>query len=241
MSYLPANPYTEDGSLNETLEISARPFSYVFTEVDTALVVIDMQHQFCSTGGLSDSVGLDITYTRAIIPSIQLLVNRYRELNWPIIHIRQGFLPDLSDIPPSLYWRAPKGSEPIVGKHGPLGRILIRGEKGHEIIPELVPHEGEFIIDKPGIGTFAHTKMENLLRERGINRLIVTGCTTEMCVHTFIREANDRGFSCLLVTDATASFEPDIHEAMIRVTVQQGGLFGWAATTEEVLEGLAKV
>ena len=220
-----------------TRKIAAEPYAFSFQPVRTALIVIDMQNDFCSPGGFGERLGNDIAMTRAIIPQLHSLLGRFRALGLPIIHTREGHLPDLSDCPPNKLERSRLGGA-AVGSEGPMGRILIRGEYGHAIIDELVPKPGEWVIDKPGKGAFWRTDLEALLRSLDIQWLIVTGVTTHVCVHTTIREANDRGFDCLLVEDATAAYDLRDHEAAIRMTIQQGGIFGWAASTEEVLQGL---
>lgn len=204
-----------------------------------ALVVIDMQHQFCSPGGLSQESGADIALARLTIEPIQRLLRTFRQCGLPVIHTREGFLPDLSDCPPLTLRRLQRNGLPLVGQEGPLGRILVRGEPGHEFIPELAPAPGEIIVDKPGIGTFGRTNLEATLRAIEADHLLVTGVTTDVCVHTFIREANDRGFNCVLIEDACASFDPKLHAAAIAMTLQQGGLFGWVANSDAVVQAFA--
>jgi nicotinamidase-related amidase len=217
--------------------IEAQPYPFPWEAGDTALIVIDMQNDFCAPGGFGERLGNDITPTREIIPAIRALLDRFRALGWLVVHTREGHLPDLSDCPPNKQLRMQRGGAAIGGE-GPMGRLLVRGERGHEIIPELAPFPYEPVIDKPGKGAFTHTDLEELLRGKGIKRLIVTGVTTHVCVHTTIREGNDRGYECLLVTDATAAYDARDHEAAIRMTVQQGGIFGWAASAASVLAGI---
>jgi nicotinamidase-related amidase len=217
--------------------IEAIPYSFPWEGKDTALLVIDMQNDFCSPGGFGERLGNDIQPTRIIIPRIAKLLERFRGLGWSVIHTREGHLPDLSDCPANKRLRMQRGGAAI-GERGPMGRLLVRGEFGHAIVPELSPLPEETVIDKPGKGAFTNTDLDKILRSDGISRLIVTGVTTHVCVHTTIREANDRGYECLLVTDATAAYEERDHEAAIRMTVQQGGIFGWASSTEAVLEGI---
>lgn len=219
--------------------IDAIPYPFPWVGEDTALLVIDMQNDFCAPGGFGERLGNDITPTREIIPRIAMLLERFRSLGWTVIHTREGHLPDLSDCPPNKQLRMERGGAPIGGE-GPMGRLLVRGEHGHAIIPELTPLPGEPVIDKPGKGAFTHTELEEILQQKDISRLIVTGVTTHVCVHTTIREGNDRGYECLLVTDATAAYDARDHEAAIRMTVQQGGIFGWAADTASILDGIPK-
>ncbi|QYR24061.1 cysteine hydrolase [Paenibacillus sp. sptzw28] len=197
-----------------------------------------MQNDFCAPGGFGERLGNDIAPARAIIPHIDALLGKFRMLRLPVVHTREGHLPDLSDCPPNKLERSRKGGAGI-GSEGPMGRLLIRGERGHAIIPELAPLPGEWVIDKPGKGAFWRTDLDALLRSLDIQSLIVTGVTTHVCVHTTIREANDRGFDCLLVEDAAAAYDLRDHEAAVRMTVQQGGIFGFAASTNNVLHGLA--
>ncbi|WP_373376117.1 cysteine hydrolase family protein [Cupriavidus nantongensis] len=220
------------------IDVEARPKPLRLPLHRCALVVIDMQHQFCSPGGLSHDSGADIGCARRVIDPIQRLLSAFRDRGLPVIHTREGFLPDLSDCPPSMLQRIQRNGQPLVGQMGALGRILVRGEPGHEIIPELAPAPGEIIIDKPGIGTFGLTDLESILHRSDVDHLLVTGVTTDVCVHTFIREANDRGFNCVLIEDACASFDPELHAAAVAMTVQQGGLFGWVASTGTVIRAL---
>ena len=199
-----------------------------------------MQHQFCSPGGLSHESGADIAVVRRAIEPIERLLRVFRGRGLPVVHTREGFLPDLSDCPPLTLARIQRDGQPLVGREGPLGRVLVRGEPGHEIIPELAPAPGEFVIDKPGIGTFGRTGLEAILREARIDHLLVTGVTTDVCVHTFIREANDRGLNCVLVEDACASFDPQLHAAAVAMTLQQGGLFGWVADSGALVRALGE-
>lgn len=219
--------------------INARPYSCIFPSDRTALVVIDMQHQFCSPGGMSDLFGADIGMTRAPVGNIRMLLDAFRAAGMPVIHTREGFSPDLSDCPPLQLHRILRDGKPIVGQDSPLGRILIRGEPGHEIIDELAPLPGERVVDKPGIGTFASTDLEAQIREIDVDHFIVTGVTTDCCVQSFVREANDRGFNCMVAEDACAGFDPNLHAAAIDMIVQQGGLIGWAASTASILKGLS--
>lgn len=203
-----------------------------------ALLIIDMQRDFLEAGGFGEALGNDVSRLQTIVPTIKQLLETFRTLQLPIFHTIECHQPDLSDCPPSKLRRG--RSELKIGDVGPMGRILVIGEPGNAIIPELKPLPGETVISKPGKGAFYKTNLESLLQKQKITHLIITGVTTEVCVQTTMREANDRGYECLLVEDATASYFPEFKQSTLEMIVAQNGIIGWTATTANILQTLKK-
>jgi len=216
--------------------IEAEPYAFDFDLARAGLVIIDMQRDFLEPGGFGAALGNDVSLLRRTIAPIRSLLERARAAGLTIIHTREGHRPDLADLPPAKKTRGRLATG--IGDPGPMGRILVRGEAGHDIIPELYPLPGEPVVDKPGKGAFFATDFDAMLKNRSIRQLIVCGVTTEVCVNTTVREANDRGYDCVVVADCVGSYFPEFQEMGLRMIKAQGGIFGWVATSEAVIAAL---
>ena len=217
--------------------VAATPFPYPFTLHKTALVIIDMQRDFVEPGGFGETLGNDVSLLTAIVPNCRRVLAAWRAAGGLVVHTRESHQPDLSDCPPA---KRNRGNPSLrIGDVGPMGRILVTGEPGNQIIPELKPEAGEIVIDKPGKGMFYGTDLQTQLQARSISHLVFMGVTTEVCVQTSMREANDRGYDGLLLTDCTESYFPEFKAATIAMVHAQGAIVGWTAASEQLLGALA--
>jgi len=221
---------------NSSGTIAAEPEPITLDWSKTALVIIDMQRDFMEPGGFGETLGNDVSLLACAVQPIAALLNAARDAGLLVIHTREGHLPDLSDAPPA---KVERGAPSLrIGDPGPMGRILIRGEAGHDIIPALYPRDSEIVIDKPGKGAFYATELDDTLQRYGIENLLVCGVTTEVCVNTTVREANDRGYRCVVISDGCASYFPEFHEMGLRMIKAQGGIFGWVTDSSSVLDAM---
>ena len=223
-------------NLKQTVTVEAEPYAFDFSPATCALLIIDMQRDFLEPGGFGEMLGNDVSQLRRTIEPNGRLLEAWRAKGCQVIHTREGHRPDLTDLPPAKKVRG--RSKTCIGDARPMGRILVRGEAGHDIIPELYPVAGEPVIDKPGKGAFYATDLHAILQNRGIRQLVVTGVTTEVCVNTTVREANDRGYECLVLEDCVGSYFPEFHLMGLKMIKAQGGIFGWVSHSEKVLAAL---
>jgi nicotinamidase-related amidase len=222
--------------MTEPIEVAAEPSPFTLISGQTALVVIDMQRDFLLPGGFGESLGNDVGQLRQVVAPLARLLDAARSAGVVVIHTREGHQPDLSDCPPAKLNRGAPSKR--IGDAGRYGRILIRGEYGHDIIDDLTPVDGEIIIDKPGKGAFYATELHEKLTAAGVTQLLITGVTTEVCVHTTTREANDRGYECLVVSDCVGSYFPEFQRIGLEMIKAQGGIFGWVGDTASVIPAL---
>ncbi|SNT57309.1 Nicotinamidase-related amidase [Tardiphaga sp. OK246] len=221
-----------------TTTVLAEPGPIAVDWGTTALVIIDMQRDFMEPGGFGETLGNDVSQLASAVAPIAAVLKAARETGMMVVHTREGHLPDLSDAPPAKIERGAPSLR--IGDPGPMGRILIRGEAGHDIIPALYPVEGEIVIDKPGKGAFYATTLGADLKARDIDTLLVCGVTTEVCVNTTVREANDRGYRCIVISDGCASYFPEFHEMGLKMIKAQGGIFGWVADSAAILDAITR-
>ncbi len=216
-----------------TYTVQANPYEFTFDPEHTALMCIDFQRDFVEAGGFGETLGNDVSTLRVAIAPTQEVLAAARELGMLVIHTREGHRADLTDL---FAAKRDRGNPSLrIGDPGPMGRILVRGQAGHDIVPELAPVEGEVVLDKPGKGSFYATDLETILRSRNITHLIVTGVTTEVCVQSTVREANDRGFESLILSDCTGSYFPEFHASALQMFAAQGGIIGWVADSNALL------
>ena len=218
-----------------TRTIAAEPFALQFDEAHTALVMIDFQRDFMSPKGFGELLGNDVSLVRTTSEPTKRVLAAARTAGLLVLHTREGHRPDLSDCPAAKLTR---GGQTFIGTEGPMGRILVRGEEGHDIIPELYPIDGEPVIDKPGKGAFFATDLDLILRDRGIRTLVVCGVTTEVCVNTTVREANDRGYECVVLEDCVGSYFPEFQDYALRMIKAQGAIFGWVSSSSAFLAAI---
>jgi nicotinamidase-related amidase len=218
------------------ISVDAAPYPFELEPERCALLIIDMQRDFLEPGGFGEMLGNDVSQLRRTIDPNRVLLAAWRARNLPVMHTREGHRPDLSDLPPAKKIRG--RGKTTIGDAGPMGRILVRGEAGHDIVPELYPRAGEPVIDKPGKGAFFATDLHAILQARGVSQLIVTGVTTEVCVHTTVREANDRGYDCLVPEDCVGSYFPEFQSMGLKMIAAQGGIFGWVSHSGRILAAL---
>lgn len=218
-------------------EIKAQPFAFPLKRDAIALIVIDMQRDFAEPGGFGASLGNDVGRITKIVPDVKRLIEGFRTAGRPVIHTMECHKPDLSDLPPA---KRNRGNPALkIGDEGPMGRVLISGEPGTAILSELAPVEGEVVIEKPGKGAFYATPLGDILKDKGIEQLVFAGVTTEVCVQTTMREANDRGYECLLAEEATESYFPEFKSAAIAMIKAQGAIVGWVGSVDDIIEGIA--
>ncbi len=218
------------------MAVEADPYPFELETERCALLIIDMQRDFLEPGGFGEMLGNDVSQLRRTIDPNRILLAAWRARKLPVMHTREGHRPDLSDLPPA---KKARGRSPTtIGDAGPMGRILVRGEAGHDIVPELYPRPGEPVIDKPGKGAFFATDLHAILQNRGVTQLIVTGVTTEVCVNTTVREANDRGYDCLVPEDCVGSYFPEFQLMGLKMIAAQGGIFGWVSHSNRILAAL---
>jgi nicotinamidase-related amidase len=245
--YWHATRYADDASASfseaqfmdksSSIIVDAEPYSFEFVPAHTALLIIDMQRDFLEPGGFGEMLGNDVSQLRRTIEPNRRLLAAWRAAGLQVVHTREGHRPDLTDLPPAKKIRG--RSATCIGDAGPMGRILVRGEKGHDIIKELYPLPSEPVIDKPGKGAFFATDLHAILQNRGITRLVVTGVTTEVCVNTTVREANDRGYDCLVPEDCVGSYFPEFQDFGLRMIKAQGGIFGWVSSSAKLLSAMS--
>ena len=215
------------------ITVPAQPFPYSFDPARVALMCIDFQRDFVEPGGFGESLGNDVSRLRSAIEPTRAVLAAFRDRGGTVIHTREGHRPDLTDL---FAAKRDRGNPSLrIGEEGPMGRLLVRGSAGHEIVPELAPQPGEVVVDKPGKGSFYATDLETILRARGITHLVVTGVTTEVCVQSTVREANDRGFESLILSDCTGSYFPEFHESALAMFQAQGAIVGWVSTSADLL------